>query len=83
MNNLFIDVEPSLSDIRQVRTLASFSLTDDEYGRLNSYLTAREYVRAYLLAESLVKIPSTDIQMELENKLFEISVNYGYKTKLQ
>lgn len=84
MNNLFTEqLEPSLSDLREVRTLASLSMSDNEYRGLNSYLTSREWENAHNLAESMVKMPCTDTTLKLENKLFEISVNYGTKTKLQ
>lgn len=80
---MFVQVEPVLSEIREVRDLASLSLDDNTYRELNRCLTSREWINAYLIAENMMKLSCTDTTMKLENKLFEMSVNYGNKTKLQ
>lgn len=82
MNNLF-NQEPSTSEIKDVLNCAFLTFDDIEYSVLKSYLTAREWGEAYNTALSMVKTPYTEIELELEDRLFSILVNYGNKTKLQ
>lgn len=83
MNDLFIKVEPSLDEIRTVKNLAVLTLSDKDYIALNLCLTAKRWIDAYVIAESVMKISHTQTTFELENKLFEMYIKYGTKTKLQ